>query len=172
MAEIGAQIWRLQSPFIVSFWLNIPGALDFSGRGDGVCEAAWCIGKEPWIWSLKTIFLILTLYDLGQVTAFWNLKFFIRKWKAMIFFEVISCLRILGLQSNVSCSPFCQTCGYSHRQWVPFYCWGPGRRRLVWDSCADGCSPRSILAGCLCGCFSPSKCEKNGGVIVVPVPSE
>lgn len=39
MAEIGAQVCSLQSPFIVSFWFNIPGALDFSGRRDGVYEA-------------------------------------------------------------------------------------------------------------------------------------
>lgn len=77
MAEIGAQVCSLQSPFIVSFWFNIPGALDFSGRRDGVYEAAWCIGKEHWIWSPETIFLISTLYDLGQVTTFWDLKFFI-----------------------------------------------------------------------------------------------
>lgn len=40
-----------------------------------MCEAAWCTGKEHWIWNPETVFLIPPLYDLGKVIVFGTLGF-------------------------------------------------------------------------------------------------
>ena len=127
MAEIRAPFCWLQSPFIVSSWLSIPGALGLSGGGHcwGVWGTLMCwestgYGVQRPHFRSKTCMILVKSLPFG--TSGFSSE------NGRPYFEVNSTFRILGLQSNnVWCSPFCQTCGYSHRQQAPFLLLGQGR---------------------------------------------